>query len=221
MASVTHSIDKLINLLKPGMRLSAKIEFGPDDEYAFSSQYIGCKPDGYLLIDLPMKAREALLMRKLENVLIVVRGITQTKLGNVIAFKTSILTQTNKPGCLLFLRMPQHFASKPIREHERYNLHIPATLTNNTVSYESHLIDFSVSGCAFFVKGENELETQSMITVDSELNDLLPEDIRYQVVSISRYANGHRLGIKFEPVLEMSDDLRTCLLEKVYELESV
>lgn len=214
MPSVNDAATELVKLLIPGMRLSATIEFGPADQYPFNTHYIGCKANQFLIIDLPQKAKESLVMRKLNNAVIVIRGITNTKLGHIVAFKTSVISQISSPGHLIFLRMPQHFASKPIREHERYALDIPIEVKSNTISYKAAMVDFSVSGCAFFISGECELTKSSNIELDTPLNDLIPERLKYTIVGIQKEKKGHRFGIKFSEEIEMSDELKQELLEQ-------
>ncbi|USD34229.1 MULTISPECIES: PilZ domain-containing protein [Vibrio] len=214
MHSVNDTASELIKLLAPGMRLSATIEFGPEDLQPFSTSYIGCKTNQFLIIDLPQKARESLVMRKLTNVAIIIRGITNTKLGHIVAFKTSIISQVSSPGALIFLRIPQHFASKAIREHERYALNVPIEVKSNTVSYNAVMVDFSVSGCAFFIPGESELSKASIIKLDTPLSEWLPDDIKYSIVGIQKENKGHRFGIKFNEEIVLSDELKQALLEQ-------
>ena len=210
------NVEQLIPFLTPGLKFSINLEFGPHDTYAFNADYIGCKLGQYLIAEFPKKVQEVLVMRQVNNVEVVVRGITQSKLGHIIAFKSSILGSVNSPTGLLFLRMPKHFASKPIRSHERYSLDIPISIKSNTVSYEAIMLDFSVNGCAIFIKGENTLDTNSEIAVESELSALLPEALVYSIVSIEKQKQGHRFGIKFNQTIEMTSELKHALLEKTF-----
>ncbi|NRB68058.1 MAG: flagellar brake protein [Vibrio sp.] len=214
MPSVKDTATELVKLLVPGMRLSATIEFGPADQYPFNTHYIGCKASQFLIIDLPQKVTESLVMRKINNASIVIRGITNTKLGHVVAFKTSVISQISSPVPLIFLRLPQHFASKPIREHERYAMDFPIEIKSNTVSYKATMVDFSVSGCAFFISGESELSKSSTIELYTPLDELLPEDLKYTIVGIQKEKKGHRFGVKFNKNIQLSDQLKQELLEQ-------
>ncbi|MGF1908499.1 flagellar brake protein [Vibrio kasasachensis] len=209
-------MELLIPFLTPGLKFSIKLEFSAQDNYAFNADYIGCKLNQYLIVEFPKKLQEALVMRQINNAEVVVRGITQSKLGHIIAFKSSILGSVNSPTGLLFLRMPKHFASKPIRSYERYPLDLPITVKANTVSYEAVMLDFSINGCAIFIKGENALDAESDIVIESELTPFLPEAVVHSIVSIEKQKQGHRFGIKFDQNIEMTPELKHALLEKTF-----
>ncbi|GAB2650867.1 hypothetical protein GCM10026988_19250 [Vibrio panuliri] len=155
-------------------------------------------------------------MRQVANAQVVIRGITQSKLGHIIAFKSSILGTVTMPAGLMFLRMPKHFASKPIRSHERYPVDEPITVLANTVTYEAVMQDFSVNGCAFFLKGENPFEKNTQISIESEFSRYWPSGITFTIVSIEKQTLGHRYGVKFDQTLEMSADLKHELLERSF-----
>tara|TARA_Y100001960_G_C14602297_1_gene791382 strand:- start:236 stop:901 length:666 start_codon:yes stop_codon:yes gene_type:complete len=216
MPTKEDSIEELANLLQPGSKLSATIHFGPDDHYSFSTVYVGCKLPQFLIVDLPSKAREALIIRKLSNTEIVVRAITNTKLGHIIAFKSTIIVKSSTPSALLFLRMPTHFASKPVRQHERHSMNIPAEVKSQDVSYHGKLVDFSASGCGVFLPGENELSSNSLIEMQCALSQYLPDELKLNIVSVSRERGGNKLGIKFNTPLEVHDDLKQALVEHAY-----
>ncbi|RJX75461.1 flagellar brake protein [Vibrio sinensis] len=216
MPCVNESIDELLPLLNPGNKISVTLQFGPEDTMVFTSLYIGCKPERFMIIDLPTKVHEALLMRQVNNVSIIVRSVTSTKLGHIIAFKSSVLCLTTTPSTMLFVRLPRFFASKPIRSHERFSLTLPITLNANNIAYDATMIDFSVSGCALFVAGENELSKGTQINIDSAMSSLLPKDIEYHVVSINKEKQGHKLGIQFGQEILMNDPLKMFLLQESY-----
>ncbi len=209
-------VEHLLPLLSAGLKLSVSLQFGPKDTYAFNSEYVGCKVDRFLLIDLPKKVQEALVMRQVSNVTIVVRAITQSKLGHIIAFKTSVLSIVNHPTNLMLLRIPSHFASKPIRNHERYPVDMPITVLSNTVSYNATMLDFSINGCAIFIGGENALESDSVIEIDSEFNAFFSKEMQLTIVSIEKQRTGHKFGIKFSHEVEMNTELKQALLEKAF-----
>lgn len=222
VAANSSQLSDLSKFLKPGMKISATIQFGPDDSYAFSTTLIGFKPEQFLLLDMPMKTQEALVMRKLTNVQIVVRGMCDTELGHVIAFKTSILQIISSPSALLFLRTPRHFVTKTIREHERYKIAIPVTLSEISTQFEKNftgtLIDFSISGCGIFIAGENELTVNRPIRFNSELDALLPETLHSRIANIRRVSKGHMIGIQFDSPLVMSDELKMAMFDQTFKV---
>ncbi|WP_162048112.1 flagellar brake protein [Vibrio taketomensis] len=211
-----ENVELLIPYLKPNLKLSVKLEFGPIESFTFSSNYIGCKPNHYLIVEFPKKAQEALVMRQISNVEVIVRALTQSKLGHIIAFKSSVLGTVVSPAGIMFLRMPKHFASKPIRTHERYPLNLSIDIKSNTISYQAEMLDFSINGCAIFIKGENTLALNDELTIESDFSHLLPESLKFSIVSIEKQKRGHRFGVKFNQTIEMSTELKQFLLEQSF-----
>ncbi len=215
----SHSeIDKFIEI---GMKLSVSLQFGPNDKYDFTTTLTGYKPAQYLILDIPVKALELLIMRKITNVETVIRGICTKDFGHIIAFKTSTIQSVRRPFNLLFLRPPQHFASKKIREHERYGLNTPVTMKSLDKEISGTMVDFSVSGCGIFVTGENELSSQTRIELESDLTNMFPSDLVCHIVKITREANGHLIGVKFDKTIDMSDELKVELLERSFVAGSI
>ncbi|QIL86874.1 flagellar brake protein (plasmid) [Vibrio sp. HDW18] len=216
MAVGSNDLHKLALLLKPGMKVSAEIQFGPEDTYIFHTALVGHKIEQYIVLEFPQGCYEALVMRKLNNVQIILRGICDTELGHILAFKSSIIQASSKPFCVLFLRPPKHFATKAIRSHERYKLAIPAELNQGNKSYTGSLIDFSVSGCGVFIAGENELNKGSGVSINSELDPLLPTHIDSHIVNIRRQPNGHLIGIQFAQPIQLTESLKKQILEQAF-----
>ncbi|NGZ13526.1 flagellar brake protein [Vibrio aestuarianus] len=204
---------ELLRLLKPGMKMMANIEFGPEDSYSFSTSVVGYKRDRYALLDMPTKVQEDLVMRKIVNVQVTLRGICDTEFGHILAFKSTIIRSMSKPIGLLFIRFPNHFVTKAIREHERYKLSLPATITDNERKIKAKLVDFSISGCALFITTTNDLEKETIINVKSALTPLLPSDLTSQIISIRSHENGYLVGVKFAQPIEMTPELKQEVLE--------
>ncbi len=211
-------IDKFLQL---GMKLSVSLQFGPGDKYDFTSTLTGYKSAQYLILDLPNKALELLIMRKINNVETVIRGICSRDYGHIIAFKTSSFQSIRRPFNLLFLRPPQHFASKKIREHERYQFEIPATVKSSDKELTGTMVDFSASGCGVFISGENELSPGLTVHIESELSRLIPKELTCNIVKITRETKGHLIGIKFDNTITMSDELRKEVLEQAFHAGSI
>ncbi|WP_165313834.1 PilZ domain-containing protein [Vibrio ziniensis] len=214
--SSSSNISELDKYLQIGMKLSVSFQFGPNDSYDFTTSLVGHKTEQYLIIDLPNKALELLVMRKLSNVQTVVRGICSKDFGHIIAFKTSTYQSIRRPFNLLFLRPPKHFATKTIREHERYSISLPASI--NTLNSETSgiMVDLSISGCGIFVAGENELITDTRVDVRCEMITTLPDNICCHIVKISKEPKGHTIGIKFDETIDMSEEMRKEVLEHAF-----
>ncbi|CDT48609.1 PilZ domain-containing protein [Vibrio coralliirubri] len=212
---------ELFRYLKPGTKTAGVLEFGPDDSIQISTLYIGHKEDQYLILELTQKATEALTLRKLTNVDVIVRAITDTELGHIVAFKTNVLAHITSPAHLIFLRPPSNFATKPIREHERYKVRLSCEVTFDTLSLDATLIDFSASGCGIYLTQQSDIDVGWKIKVNSDLNEFLDDDLVYKVVSKKRQRQGWLLGVQFPEHLDMSDELKTLLLEQAFVAGSI
>ncbi|PTP63408.1 flagellar brake protein [Vibrio splendidus] len=207
---------ELFRYLKPGTKTAGVLEFGPDDSIQISTLYIGYKEDQYLILELAQKATQALTLRKLINVDIIVRAITDTELGHIVAFKTNVLAHITSPARLIFLRPPSSFATKPIREHERYKVRLSCEVTFDTLSLDATLVDFSASGCGVYITQQSDIDVGWKIQVNSVLSEYLDNEQVYNVVSKKRQGQGWLLGIQFPEHLDMSDELKTLLLEQAF-----
>ncbi|MCC4788433.1 PilZ domain-containing protein [Vibrio splendidus] len=207
---------ELFRYLKPGTKTAGVLEFGPDDSIQITTLYIGHKEEQYLVLELSQKATEVLTLRKLINVDIIVRAITDTELGHIVAFKTNVLAHITSPAHLIFLRPPSSFATKPIREHERYKVRLSCEVTFDTLSLDATLVDFSVSGCGVYINQQSDIDVGWKIQVNSVLSEYLDNELVYNVVSKKRQGQGWLLGIQFPEHLDMSDELKTLLLEQAF-----
>ena len=207
---------ELFRYLKPGTRTAGVLEFGPQDSIQVSTLYIGHKEDQYLVLELSQKSTEALTLRKLNNVDIIIRAITDTELGHIVAFKTSVLSHITQPAHLIFLRPPSNFATKPIREHERYKINLSSEVSFDTLTLDATLIDFSISGCGVFLSQQSDIDIGMKIKVSSILDEHLPDNLIYKVVSKKRHGQGWLLGIQFPEHLDLDEELKKLLLELAF-----
>ncbi|MDN3617676.1 PilZ domain-containing protein [Vibrio gallaecicus] len=216
MNSTTDKKNDLSRYLKSGIRAAAVINFGPNDSIPVNGIYIGCKQEQYLIIELSQKSVESLTLRKLNNVDIVVRAVTDTELGHIVAFKTSILSSISKPAHLLFLRPPTNYASKPIREHERYKIDLECQVHFGTLLFDATILDFSVSGCGLYFSEQSDIENGIKLKVQSALSAHLPDELVYQVVSKKKHNKGWLIGVQFKEPVEMNENLKKELLEQAF-----
>lgn len=195
------------------MRLSVTIKFGPKDEYNLQCNLIGMKENQFLLLDLNQKSVEDLITRKTNNIGVVIRGITDTQLGHIIAFKSKIITVTSRPTWLMFIRLPYNFESKPIRTDMRYKINVPTQVNFNDNSVKATLCDLSKSGCGIHFNSAVEIEKESSLTIKPSLEhfpDTIPE---CEVVNTRRLTNGTFVGVRFAEHIAIEDDFRYEVLE--------
>lgn len=214
MEATVNQTHKIKNYLEFGMKLAAVIKFGPKDDYSFQCNLVGIKEGQFIILDLPSKAVEDLITRKTSNARIVIRGITDTDMGDIIAFKTEIITVTSRPTWLMYLKLPYSFESKPIRSNKRIKMNLPVSVTHGELEYKAKLRDFSMSGCGLFIKKAMEISKDDEIVINTYF-DHYPEDSpKCVVVNCRKYADQTFLGIKFEPELRMSDKLKYEIIDK-------
>ncbi|WP_367989927.1 PilZ domain-containing protein [Vibrio sp. NTOU-M3] len=198
------------------MKLSASLEFGLDERFDFTTQFVGAKPSQFLILDLPQKAQETLILKKIAHRAIIIRALTKTRLGDIIAFKTTVISQTTRPSGLLFVKLPHYYSKKPIRSDERFQVNLPAMVQSETLTCKAKIKDISVSGLALVIKSEQALEKGQLIEIDSELNDHLPESLTFEIVSTQKLRHGYKYGVRYSERIKVSEELRISLLENSY-----
>ncbi|MGR5133729.1 flagellar brake protein [Vibrio alfacsensis] len=217
----THDKDELHKFLKTGMRLSINFEFGPEEKYLYAATYLGLKENAYLILDIPTRLLEEQALRKLTNVDVVIRGVSDTDLGHVVAFKSSVLMNIIRPSPLLFLRIPGTFATKPVRVHERYKLQMDCTIDHMGNEYNGCLVDFSLSGCGISTLIEPEFVVGDKIAIASLLSNYIGEENHCSVANIKKLAKGWSIGVKFTQPLDMTDELKTELLTQSFSANTI
>ncbi|HIF5689276.1 flagellar brake protein [Vibrio parahaemolyticus] len=217
----THTKDVLHKFLKPGMKLSINFEFGPKDKFNYSTVYLGIKENSYLILDIPMRLLEDQVMRKLHNADVIVRGVSDTELGHVLAFKSSVLMTAVRPSPLLFIRIPGTFATKPVREHERYKLQMDCTIDHSGNIYDGSLVDFSLAGVGVQTFIEPEFKVGDRVSVVSPLSIHIGEENPCLIANIKKQPKGWVIGIRFEQPITMTEDLKTKLLEQSFLTSNV
>ncbi len=89
-------------------------------------------------------------------------------------------------------------------------------MTRLPLSLDATLIDFSVSGCGVYIAQQSDIDIGWKIKVNSILSEHLDGELVYKVVSKKRQGQGWLLGIQFPEHLDMSDELKTLLLEQAF-----
>ncbi|WP_375749751.1 PilZ domain-containing protein [Vibrio sp. HN007] len=214
MELTINQTDKIKDYLEFGMKLAAVIKFGPKDDYAFQCNLVGIKEGQFIILDLPSKAVEDLITRKTSNARIVVRGVTDTELGDIIAFKTEIITVSSRPTWLMYLKLPYSFESKPIRSNKRIKMNLPVKVTHEELEYKATLRDLSMSGCGLVVNKALNISKDDEVAINTFLENYPEESPKCIVVNYRKYTNQTFLGIKFEPELKMSDKLKYEIIDK-------
>ncbi|WP_117234128.1 PilZ domain-containing protein [Vibrio maerlii] len=207
----------LNRFLVPGAAVSITLEANGSAKYNFSAIYIGNKPTKYVVFELTQQAMDKITETESASVNIIVRAISDTEYGHVIAFKCNVIQAISAPALQVFMSAPTSIASKPIREHERYKLNLNAAVRLREHYLQGYMIDFSVSGCGLLLNDTGVLEIGNEVSIDSELNRMLPSDLVSRVVSIRKQATGFIVGIQFESPILLTHDLKRELLEQSFK----
>lgn len=216
MNSMTAKINdksKIKDYLEFGMKLSVILKFGPRDEYTLHSTLIGMKDNQFILLDLSPKAVEDLITRKTNNVNVVIRGITDTELGEIIAFKSQIITVVSRPTWLMFIKLPYNFETKPIRANKRFKLSLPTEVFYEENKYNATIQDLSSSGCGLLFSNAVDLAKGMEVTIKPSLEHFPETSPVCSIVNVRKLNEGVFVGIKFDQEIELVDNLKYEILE--------
>ncbi|MGR5095806.1 PilZ domain-containing protein [Vibrio maritimus] len=202
--------NKCYRFLKPGMKLSLT---SVDNQQikGMAATLIGFKPSAFLIVDVSQVGSEAL--GELTDGDLVVRGLSDSSFGHVIAFRSRFISRADEPCQHLFLAAPSDFVSKPIREHSRYKLSVPCNLSFGQSAVEGKMVDFSLAGCGVYIEGPHDFCKGLALKVECPLNQFLPAGISFEVVTVKKQGKGTLLGIQFNQQVLMSNRLKTTLAE--------
>lgn len=196
--------------LKPGMKLSLSLA---EDEQVkgVPTSLIGFKPSEFIVLDVSDIEKETL--EALGQNEIIVRGLTDSSFGHVVAFRSHFVALTDTPIHQLYVSPPEEFISKPIREHSRYKISVPCSVSFGDDVIEGIVRDFSVSGCGIYTTDEHEFIKGLPLRIECELNRFLPIGIQYEVVSVKKHDKGTLIGIRFTRHVVLSNALKMMLAE--------
>jgi len=210
--SVSTDLKKYLQF---GMRLSAVIHFGPKDQYTIGCQFVGLKENSFVIFELSNRSMEELVVRKVNNVAVIIRGVSDTVEGHIIAFKSKIAGIKMFGTWLMFVSYPLQIESKPIRENRRYKVHIGAEVKIGRMKYQAELLDISISGCALYITGDLAVEIGTELDINPEIENIPTVHPKCRVVNFRKQLDGVVLGIEFDQCLDVSDELRLEVLEHV------
>ncbi|MCL9773438.1 PilZ domain-containing protein [Vibrio methylphosphonaticus] len=196
--------------LKPGMRLSLSIN-GSDQIKGIASILIGYKMERFISVDV--SGIDDDLLNQLVDKELVVRGLTDSSFGHVIAFKCHWMAFSDVVCKQLYLSIPERVVSKPIREHSRYKLALPCNVSFGQANIDGQVIDFSVSGCGIYTEQSHDFCKGLEVKVETALNRFLPGSLTCEVVSIKKQGAGSLIGIQFNQQILMSNALKNALAE--------
>ncbi len=214
MSTIINDIDKIKQYLDFGMHLSVTVLFSSKDKCKLPCHLIGIKDKQFLLLDINQKSVESLITRKTNDVDIIVRGVADTDLGHIIAFKSQIITVTSRPAWLMFIQFPYHFETKPIRINKRFKLNVPVIVGHNGRETRAVLQDLSASGCGIHFDHTTELSKESQITIKPELEYFPQSTPVCHIVNIRKHSSGTFVGIKFETDINIEGKFKYEVLEQ-------
>lgn len=208
METQINKIDKLTEYLQFGMKLSVTIKYAPDDEYVLHANLLGIREHQFLILDLPNKNLEDLVTRRSSNVPVVIRGVSDTELGHIIAFKTEMLTITSRPVWLMFIKLPYNFESIAIRSNKRFKLELPVKVIHNGDEYKATLKDLSISGCGISFSDTIEIEKESLIEIKPKLDNFPQHCPVCKVVNLKKQNQATIIGVEFDNDIDLTGPLK-------------
>jgi hypothetical protein len=217
MNTPVNQIAHLKKYLQFGMKLSTVIEFGPKNSYTFTSSFIGLKENSYLIFELSVKAMEDLVTSKVNGMPVVLRGVTDTQEGHIIAFRSRIMGVKTVGSWLMFLEYPNRIESKPIRAAKRYKVNVSAEINIGGNIYSADVLDISVAGCGLRVKQRLNIEPGTELTIEPDLRSIPDPHLKAFVVNSRAQSDSTILGVELEKELELNDELRYEILQLVVD----
>lgn len=216
MSNEPTKVTDLKKFLQFGMKLSSVINFGPTNQYTFTGTFIGLKEHNYLIFELSTKATEDLVTRNINGSEIVLRGVTNTDEGHVIAFRSRILgVKMMGSSWLIFLSYPNKFETKPIRATKRYKVNIGAMVEICGQEYKAQLLDISVAGCGLLIKERIIVKPGEEVNVVPDLKNIPKPYPKAYVVNSRVQSDSTIVGVELVQDLEWSDELRLEILQLV------
>lgn len=208
MESEIKKRETLPDFLHFGMKLSVAIKYGPDDEYSLHTHLIGIREHQFLILDLTGKSVEDLITRRTKNVPVVIRGICDTDLGHIMAFKSEIITITSRPVWLMFVKLPYEFETIAIRSNKRFKLDLPVIIKHNGDEHKARLKDLSVSGCGISIADTITIEKEASLEIQPRLKHFPEHCPPCKVVNLRKHNQETLLGVKFEKEIDFSEPLK-------------
>ena len=192
-----------------GLTLQVQLK---NERSRFKSQYLGMKPDEFLIIQMPgiPSVREAIMLR---NVTLVVRFLIR---GRVFGFESSVIGHVLKPSPMFFTTFPTSIESMNLRSTERVETFIEAEGVIQDQIVRGVILDLSAGGCRYTIDRSTGTRWPTMEPGDIlRLRfDLGPNQGRValdaEIVNAHTQVDKIRMGLKF--LFEEDDfDLREAI----------
>ena len=206
----------LQNYLQIGMKATGVIEFGPNDQFPIHCSFIGMKEGQFLIFELGAKMMSELITRKLNSANVVIRALSDTYDGHIVAFKSQIIAVKQLVSWLMFLRFPHRVETRTLRENRRYKVEMDADVCICGSRLNSKILDVSISGCALRIEGQVELKVGEEIEIESPFKSLPKPYPKCTVVNLKRGQDCLLAGVKFDRNIEVSDELRYEVFQKLF-----
>lgn len=219
MSPSIKNIKDFENYIHIGMKFSATIEFIADNDYTFYCELIGMKKKNSFIIDIPNSVLEDLLVKKLNDADIILRGVSNSELAHIIALRSTVLAVTNRPYWLMHIRLPNQFECIPVRHNRRYKVDIPVQIEYQLKSFKGTLLDISSSGCAIQYNGTTALRKGNNITLhflEQDLEPRLLDSIQGKVLNIKTKKNATVLGVLFDKSILATEVIKERVIEHLF-----
>ncbi len=202
--------------LMVGTKLNIELDFGPGDSYSLASTLIGVRHKHYFIVDMSSRQAQDLIMRRLENIDVVVKGVLPTKLGHVFAFRSQVICKISKPSWLLFIKIPRSYEVKAIREHKRLIIEQRIEFEHQGQTYKGTITDISAAGCGLMCERYVNLKNGDI--VEHKVNSSDTEGIHHRlpdakVVNAKAMPDGGYLfGLEFVELIQKTSEVQADIL---------
>ncbi len=147
LQEVTEKIlkDRTLNI---GVGTRLQTQFGKKgNELKTVGALVGVVSDECLLIRVP--TIPGILEKLHEGSPIVVRYVYA---GNVYGFTSTIMAYTRKPTLIVFIKYPTSIESMNLRQTQRLDCLLPATVKIGMNIYKGVILDISINGCRIYIE---------------------------------------------------------------------
>jgi len=167
------------------------------DPNRFRSQYFGCKPDAFVIVQMP--GIPGIREKVVAGSSLVVRYMSR---GTVYGFVSQPLTHVLRPCPMIFLSYPHAVEMVNLRKTERVDTFIEAQVIVDAYALSGLIVDLSEGGCGYTANratcvGWPTLDSGRIVYLEFSLAQQERHLIEAEVVSFKKDIDTLRMGLRF------------------------
>jgi c-di-GMP-binding flagellar brake protein YcgR len=163
----------------------------------YTSHVRGCRGGQFLILDHPLRDGRPIALA--DATPCIVRLIHD---GEIIGFRTEIMSVVRNPAPLIFLRYPENFEKTQLRKHARYPVAIETILSKDKLKGRvngqprTKMLNLSAGGCMIESPAPMDLDSFLYLTVFLPEQDRV-DDLEAEVKRCFKMNGGYELGLSF------------------------